>query len=118
MSCHRWSPRAAACVVMTVAVLCGVTRLATAEPAPGDITLKRTGDDGPQGHVATVFPHWRHRLFFTCNVCHPSLFPMKGGDTAITMDEIEEGKFCGTCHNGKIAWGVSITTCVRCHAEQ
>jgi c(7)-type cytochrome triheme protein len=112
MSRRRWS------VVLAIALACAAPALAAAESAPGDVTLKRTGDDGALGHVTAVFPHWRHRVFFTCNVCHTAIFPMKAGETAVTMDDIEQGKLCGTCHNGRIAWGVGISTCGRCHTEQ
>ena len=100
----------------SAAVLCR-EHAAFAQAVLGDVVLKRTGTESPAGRPPTaVFPHWRHRLFFTCNVCHPAIFPMQGGETAITMDDFQEGKYCGVCHNGKIAWGVSISTCARCHS--
>ena len=91
---------------------------ALAQPVLGNIVLKRTGSENPEIRATAVFPHWRHRMMFTCNVCHPAIFPMKGGETAVTMDDLQEGKYCGTCHNGKIAWGVGISTCARCHVPQ
>lgn len=82
----------------------------------GDITFKRKG--GEAGTPPAVFPHWFHRIRYKCYACHPSVFEMKAGANAITMDAIREGKFCGTCHNGKIAWEVGFDTCSRCHVEQ
>lgn len=82
----------------------------------GDILFKREGEPG--GTPPAVFPHWAHRIRFRCYVCHPSIFEMKAGATKITMDAIREGKLCGTCHNGKIAWEVSFDTCNRCHVGQ
>jgi c(7)-type cytochrome triheme protein len=82
----------------------------------GDVTLKR--QDGGTSPPPAVFPHWIHRIRFKCYACHPTIFEMKAGANAITMDEIREGKFCGTCHNGKIAWEVSFDTCNRCHVER
>ncbi|HEX7408804.1 MAG TPA: cytochrome c3 family protein [Candidatus Binatia bacterium] len=104
-------------LLMGGAVLCR-TDVAVGQAVLGDVPLKRTGTDSPGGRPTAVFPHWRHRLFFTCNVCHPAIFPMKGGETAVTMDDVQEGRFCGLCHNGKIAWGVSISACARCHTRQ
>jgi c(7)-type cytochrome triheme protein len=82
----------------------------------GDVDLKRQG--GGTAPPPAVFPHWVHRIRFKCYVCHPAIFEMKAGANAITMDAIQEGKFCGTCHNGKIAWEVSFETCNRCHVEK
>lgn len=61
------------------------------------------------------FPHWLHRVRFKCSACHPALFEMKAGANKITMDEILGGKFCGSCHNGKVAWLVSFENCHLCH---
>ena len=64
-----------------------------------------------------VFPHWVHRINFKCYVCHDAIFQMKAGADQITMDAIREGKFCGACHNGKIAFPVGFYTCNRCHHQ-
>jgi c(7)-type cytochrome triheme protein len=32
----------------------------------------------------------------------------------MTMDELNDGKYCGVCH-GKVAF--PLTTCARCHPE-
>lgn len=82
----------------------------------GDVTLRREGGEGPI--AAAVFPHWIHRIRYRCYACHPAPFEMKAGANRISMDAIQAGKFCGTCHNGKIAWEVSFETCNRCHAAQ
>lgn len=79
----------------------------------GDIVFKREGGEG--GVPASTFPHWFHRIRYKCYACHPTPFEMKAGANKITMDAIGEGKFCGACHNGKIAWAASFETCNRCH---
>ena len=62
-----------------------------------------------------VFPHWFHRIRFRCKVCHSELgFEMRAGANDVTMNEIVKGKFCGTCHNGEIAW--STENCGLCHS--
>ena len=87
-----------------------------ATAAPGDVKLKRGGPVPAETVPVTTFSHWKHRMRFTCDVCHPALFPMKADEVApITMDEIKAGKACGVCHNGKGAWASSVDTCNRCH---
>ena len=83
----------------------------------GDVAFKREAgveDDTPPA----VFSHWSHRIRYKCYVCHPAIFEMKVGANKITMDGIDGGKFCGTCHNGKISWESSFDTCNRCHLER
>jgi c(7)-type cytochrome triheme protein len=53
-----------------------------------------------------------------CAECHtkPKLFEMKKGGDKITMAGMNEGKFCGACHDGKKAFGVKAEAdCVKCH---
>ncbi len=62
-----------------------------------------------------VFPHWFHRIRFKCKVCHSDVgFTMKNGADDIKMTEIFEGKWCGECHNGKVAF--LPLNCSRCHS--
>jgi c(7)-type cytochrome triheme protein len=89
----------------------------TAWAVEGDVIFGREAGVN-EGVPLAVFPHWFHRIRFRCYVCHPAIFEMKAGANKITTDAINEGKFCGTCHNGKIAWGSSFDTCNRCHVEQ
>ena len=55
-----------------------------------------------------------------CADCHskPKLFEMKKGGDKITMAAMNEGKFCGACHDGKKAFSVSAPAdCVKCHEK-
>jgi c(7)-type cytochrome triheme protein len=62
-----------------------------------------------------VYPHWFHRIRFQCSVCHVDIgFKTKAGASGITMDQISQGRFCGACHNGEIAW--SVENCDFCHS--
>jgi|APIni6443716594_1056825.scaffolds.fasta_scaffold373062_2 c(7)-type cytochrome triheme protein len=56
---------------------------------------------------------------FKCNDCHnKEMFPeKKKGATVITMKAIQQGKLCGKCHNGKIAFGIDHH-CDRCHPKK
>lgn len=69
-----------------------------------------------RGMPPVVFPHWLHRSEFKCKVCHPAIFEMKSGSNDIDMKKIVDGKFCGQCHNGEIAW--KPVECARCHSGQ
>ena len=110
-------------VGLLLAVLTSPAVAAPVAAAPvvvGDIHLKRNAKvAGSESFAPAVFPHWVHRVNFKCYVCHNKTvgFPMKGGSTAITMEMIDEGKYCGVCHKGKPAFGVSFETCTRCHRK-
>ena len=48
-------------------------------------------------------------------VCHFELgFKMRAGANDIRMQDIVDGRFCGMCHNGEIAW--SADQCDLCHS--
>jgi len=85
------------------------------EPSePGDIKFVRQSAGMDDVSPAT-FPHWIHRMAYTCYACHDSLYPMNAGATLVTMDQIQAGQSCGTCHDGKTAFVSNLTTCNRCH---
>ena len=53
-----------------------------------------------------VFKHWVHRTKFTCRLCHVDIgFAMQAGLTQVTEEDNRNGLFCGSCHNGKEAFG-------------
>lgn len=55
-----------------------------------------------------------------CADCHtkPKLFEMKKGKDKLTMKDMNEGKFCGACHDGKKAFGVKAPAdCAKCHKK-
>lgn len=79
----------------------------------GDIILNRSS--GKDGMRPVIFPHWFHRIRFRCSVCHVQIgFKMRAGGDDITMLGIVNGKYCGACHNNKIAWGP--VHCNLCHS--
>jgi c(7)-type cytochrome triheme protein len=64
-----------------------------------------------------VFSHWQHDQFL-CFSCHPSLFPR--ARKGFTHDEMDDGKFCGACHDGRTAFptsGARATCKSSCHAK-
>ncbi len=101
---------------VALGLLLATLLVTTAFAVEGDIVFNRK--DGEGGTPPAVFPHWVHRIRYKCYACHPAPFEMKAGANAISMDAIQQGKFCGACHNGKIAWDVGFDTCNRCHATK
>ena len=78
-----------------------------------DVILNRNAEKEDMRPV--VFPHWFHRIRFRCKVCHGELgFEMRAGANKIDMGGIIDGKYCGMCHNGDIAW--SVDNCDLCHS--
>lgn len=98
--------------LMGLAVLLGMQpQTASAEYA--DVVINNYADAA--GMRPAVFPHWFHRIRFRCKVCHADLgFQFKAGGNKIDMAKIIEGKFCGACHNGEVAW--SVENCDMCHS--
>ena len=79
----------------------------------GDVVINNHA--AAAGMRPVIFPHWFHRMRFTCKVCHTDLgFKFQAGSSEINMSKIMDGKFCGACHNGEIAWGVE--NCNTCHS--
>lgn len=64
-----------------------------------------------------VFSHWRHRLKYTCRVCHFELgFEFKRNTTEITEKDSRMGYFCGACHNGSEVFDHTSDNCDKCHS--
>jgi c(7)-type cytochrome triheme protein len=88
---------------------------AAPQPAPSTATWCSTSAATKEGVRPVVFPHWFHRIRFRCKVCHQELgFKMRAGANDVLMSDIIDGKFCGMCHNGRIAWGPE--RCDLCHS--
>jgi c(7)-type cytochrome triheme protein len=71
-----------------------------------DITYK-VKETGP-----VLFSHTRHLHNMQCNSCHDRIFKT-GGSEKVSMAEMEKGKSCGACHNGKGTF--AIGECLKCH---
>lgn len=67
-----------------------------------------------KGLEPVIFPHWLHRTWFSCKVCHEDIFVMKRGANDISQIHILQGKQCGVCHNGKTAFNAN-EKCEKCH---
>lgn len=61
------------------------------------------------------FSHGKHRKRFTCGVCHTELeFSLELDGTEITRADYLDGRYCGACHNGKVAFSTEFA-CNACH---
>ena len=68
------------------------------------------------------FSHEKHTFAgVQCRDCHNELFPPKEGATdannALTMKAMENGKFCGSCHDGEKAFKVVGRFCMKCYVK-
>ncbi|MEI6207043.1 MAG: cytochrome c3 family protein [Desulfuromonadales bacterium] len=71
--------------------------------------------DTPMGKV--VFDGKNHfDAKVKCLECHSKIFKMKKGSTDMKMADINAGKFCGKCHNGKRAFEPK-DNCDICHKK-
>ena len=77
------------------------------------IVKKHEKGDPPE---ASVFSHGEHNAYY-CYSCHPTLFPQ--AKVGFTHDEMDAGKYCGACHNGRTAWSIkdADVECETCHRE-
>lgn len=84
---------------------------ATPRPAPLDLdVIMRNTKQMPN----VRFPHRAHTEWLDCRNCHPVPFAEKAGSTAIRMEDIFRGRFCGMCHD-RVAF-VTHRNCYRCHS--
>lgn len=81
-------------------------------PIPkGDIVYKIKG-----GVLPAYFNHEFHTQMFKCDDCHNKHFEMKVGGSKMNMQKMYEGKYCGVCHNGRIA--TDVMECAKCHYKK
>ncbi len=74
---------------------------------PKDIVFKTDAGDA-------TFSHDFHLGMFKCADCHTKIFPYATGGKQVPMADMETGKSCGACHNGKDAFSVK-GDCGKCH---
>lgn len=97
--------------VTSCIVLMGIGSALAAVVGGGDITLKNKGGD-------VVFSHEGHveGMAQACTECHDKLYLSKGQHKTVTMKQMQKGKSCGVCHNGKKAFSVK-GNCAKCHKK-
>jgi len=89
-------------------------------PVPKDFSYEETKPLGP-----VPFSHKFHvtEKKLQCPECHvkPKLFEMKklAASPQMKMANLNEGEFCGTCHNGTKAFATKdAKACARCHVKK
>jgi len=88
-------------IVNVLVVVVTFAMAVSAFAVPAGKTVKFT----PKGADKVVFDGKVHAdKGLKCAACHPAVFKMKKGADAITMKDMNEGKFCGTCHDGTKAF--------------
>lgn len=102
-------------LVVAIVVVMTFALSAVAFAVPGGKTVEFDG----KGAGKVVFDGKLHASKGNkCSDCHPGVFKMKKGATAITMKDMEAGKTCGTCHNGTKAFSANdAANCAKCHQQ-
>jgi c(7)-type cytochrome triheme protein len=77
----------------------------------GDIPIKNKGGE-------VLFRHGLHvdDAGIACQACHPDPFLSVKQHKKVTMKEMQQGKSCGACHDGKKAFSVK-GDCSKCHKK-
>lgn len=107
-------------------VIVGVTpttSLAQAKPKippPFVFEQKTTDEQGNPSLGKVTFNHKTHiEKGQKCLNCHGKGKPFKtkiGTSPDLTMKAYDEGKACGTCHNGKVSFSTKeMSNCLKCH---
>ncbi|HZV82322.1 MAG TPA: cytochrome c3 family protein [Geobacteraceae bacterium] len=97
-----------------IVLTCTVVFIATqafAMVGGGDVTLKNKGGDVVMSHEAHVSGAGQK-----CTACHDKLYINAKQHKKVTMKQMQKGKSCGACHNGKIAFSVK-GDCAKCHKK-
>ncbi|MBZ0170416.1 Class III cytochrome C family protein [Candidatus Methylomirabilis lanthanidiphila] len=89
-------------------------------PPPFAFEQKTTDEQGNRSPGKVTFNHKTHiEKGQKCLNCHGKGKPFKtkiGTSPDLTMKAYDEGKACGTCHNGKIAFSTKEKdSCLKCH---
>ena len=107
--------RLARLLLLSLGLALGSAIMTPAAAEYGDVVIDRLSSKS--GVRAVVFPHWFHRIRYRCKVCHSELgFKMRAGANLVQMNDIINGKFCGMCHNGQVAWAPD--RCDLCHSAK
>jgi c(7)-type cytochrome triheme protein len=63
-----------------------------------------------------TFSHRFHCGLYACGKCHTKLYQTNRSKVRVGMQEMEQGKSCGSCHDGKVAFSVK-GKCSECHQK-
>ncbi len=103
-------------IVVAIVVVVTFVLTVSAFAVPSGKTLEF---DGKSEGKVTFSGEVHAKAGLKCNDCHPAIFKMKKGADPITMNDINAGKFCGTCHKegGKAFNAKDAASCAKCHKK-
>ncbi|MFO0747586.1 MAG: c(7)-type cytochrome triheme domain-containing protein [Myxococcota bacterium] len=98
------------------ALLVGSPLVALGVPETVRIPIVRDHGQGNPPDPAR-FSHWAHDTF-SCVACHTSIFPQR--KLGFTHADMAEGRYCGSCHDGRTAFGPKDkgVECETCHVPR
>jgi c(7)-type cytochrome triheme protein len=104
-----------ACVAGAVLIVAGHAAAQQLRLPPDLVYSKAEGSPGK-----VVFRHQFHvAVSDKCTACHVKLFRMLRPTRHVSHGEMEVGRSCGACHNGRMAFGpADAASCGRCHAGE
>jgi c(7)-type cytochrome triheme protein len=80
---------------------------------PATLRIPRAREARPFAPAArALFSHAGHEPL-RCFQCHPGLFPQS--QRAFTHADMDRGRACGGCHDGRRAPAAAAYTCESCH---
>ncbi len=113
-------------LVFVIGVAFAQTGVKKRRPLPYEYGRVVINNYSKAAHLSpVVFDHWLHRAKFTCRVCHVDIgFGMTAESSDIRAVDNINGYYCGSCHNGEIAFSScknnsavkNLETCDRCHS--
>lgn len=102
-------------VLLAATVWCVSLTAASLTKLPGELAMARAADSPGQ----VTFNHVSHvdEAKPACTACHPREFRIlkaSAGRRPIRHEEMEKGRQCGKCHDGKTSFGMT-DDCTLCH---
>ena len=110
-----WSRSRAARGWWLAAALPLTAATAAAAAYPAVLRIPRRAAGRMAALPEAMFSHRTHDAF-GCYACHPTAFPQVA--IGFTHDEMNKGRFCGRCHDGRIAFPTAGSDCARCHVAR
>lgn len=100
-------------VSIAIAATLLMVTAAVARIGGGELTFEMP----KEGNV--IFSHESHvaNAGLACTECHDKLFVTQGEHKKASMKEMQKGKSCGACHDGKKAFAVK-KDCNGCHTKE
>ena len=113
-------------IILASTIILGLSGLVLSEITEEGVKYQESEEAGGPEIVytkpvkAVLFSHKLHvkDLGLPCESCHMDIFEMEAFKSQrnpdFNMDSLYKGKYCGACHDGKIAFA-SNTKCATCH---